>query len=48
MEQNLIGYNFITIERKRYMYPDSLNVRDAVMEIINLRKTVEIMQQARI
>ena len=28
------------------MYPDSLNVRDAVMEIINLRKTAEIMQQA--
>ena len=46
IEQNLIGYNFITIERKMYMYPDSLNVRDAVMEIINLRKTVEIMQQA--
>ena len=41
IEQSLHGYNFVTVQRQLYIYPDTLLIQNVVVELIEQGKELD-------
>ena len=46
LESNLNGFNFIQIQRKLFVYPDTLQMEDLVTRFVLLKKEHQALQSA--